>query len=128
MMRRVLVVENEVEIQDVICSILELAECKCEVVRAENGVTALEQLTNATPAPDLIFLDLMMPEMDGVSFVREVRKRNLYTNIPIIVISGDMGVREQVSNLNMDVFIEKPFSVNEVLDIVNALIAEPVHA
>ncbi len=130
MSRRVLIVENETEIQDVLCSILELAECKCEVERAANGAIALEKLTVATEktAPDLIFLDLMMPEMSGVTFVHELRKRAIFLNTPIIVVSGDMHVREQVSKLGMDVFIGKPFSVNEVLDVVNALIGEPSHA
>ncbi len=130
MSRRVLIVENETEIQDVLCSILELAECKCEVERAANGAIALEKLTEATEnvAPDLIFLDLMMPEMSGATFVQELRKRELFPNTPIIVVSGDMQVRKQVSKLGMDVFIGKPFSINEVLVIVNALIGEPSHA
>ncbi len=130
MSRRVLIVENETEIQDVLCSILELTECQCEVERAANGVIALEKLTKATEgtAPDLIFLDLMMPEMSGANFVQELRKRELFLDTPIIVISGDTQVREQVDKLGMDVFIGKPFSINEILDIVNALIGEPSHA
>jgi len=128
MSRRVLIVENETEIQDVLSSILELAEC--EVERAVNGIVALEKLAVATEntVPDLIFLDLMMPEMSGATFVQEMRRRQLYPMTPIIVISGDMHVREEVSKLGMDVFISKPFSVNEVLDVVNALIGEPSNA
>ncbi len=84
----------------------------------------LATATEAT-APDLIFLDLMMPEMSGATFVQELRKQKLHAEIPIIIISGDMRVREQVRNLGMDVFIAKPFSVNEVLDVVNAFLGEP---
>lgn len=89
----------------------------------------MEKLLTATEsiAPDLIFLDLMMPEMSGTTFVHELRKRELFLDTPIIVISGDMQVREQVDKLGMDVFIGKPFSVTEVLDIVNALIGEPTY-
>ena len=127
MSRRVLIVENETEIQDVLCSILELSEYGCEVERATNGVIALEKLAAATEttAPDLIFLDLMMPEMSGATFVQELRKQELHAAIPIIVISGDMRVRDQVRKLGLDVFIAKPFSINEVLDVVNAILCEP---
>ncbi len=130
MSRRVLIVENETEIQDVLCSILELAECECEVERAANGAIALEILTEATEltAPDLIFLDLMMPEMCGITLVQHLRKRKLHPTVPIIVISGDMHVRERVRKIGLDVFISKPFSIHEVLDVVNALIGEPMHA
>ena len=130
MSRRVLIVENETEIQEVLCSILELAECDCKVEQAKNGAIALEILTDATEltAPDLIFLDLMMPAMNGITLVKQLQQRTLHPTIPIIVISGDMHVREQVRKLGMDVFISKPFSVNEVLDVVNALIGEPMHA
>ena len=130
MSRRVLIVENETEIQDVLCSILELAACECKVERAANGAIALEILTEATEltAPDLIFLDLMMPEMCGMTFVQQLRKRKLHSTVPIIVISGDMHVREQVRKIGLDVFIGKPFSIDEVLDVVNALIGEPIHA
>ncbi len=126
MSRRVLVVENETDIQEVLCSILELADCDVEI--ADDGAIALEKLATVTEAltPDLIFLDLMMPQMNGATFVHEMRQRALYPSTPIIVISGDIQVREQVRDLGMDVFISKPFSVIEVLDIVEALIGEPV--
>ncbi len=123
MSRHVLVVENETAIQDVLCSILELADC--DVERAADGAIALEKLA-ATP-PDLIFLDLMMPTMNGTAFVQEMRRRQLCPTTPIILVSGDVQVREQARNLGMDVFISKPFSVNDVLDVVFALIGEPTN-
>lgn len=126
MSRHVLVVENETAIQDVLCSILELAEC--DVERAADGAIALEKLATAAEAPDLIFLDLMMPNMNGTVFVEEMRRRHLCASTPIIVVSGDAHVREHVRKLGMDVFISKPFSITEVLDVVSALIDEPSKA
>ncbi len=126
MAKRVLVVEDEVAVQDVLRSILELVQCDVEV--AENGIVALEKLTQAAAratTPHLILLDLLMPHMDGVAFVQELRRRQLCSTVPIIVISGDAQAREQVRDLAMDIFIGKPFGINEVLDIVNALVPEP---
>jgi two-component system chemotaxis response regulator CheY len=122
MQKRVLVVEDEGDIQNVLRSILELAEC--EVQAASDGIAALELLKRMGP-PDLIFLDLMMPKMDGVSFVQTLRKQESYKDVPVIVLSGDAHVRERVDALNMDVFIAKPFSVDEILDFVEAFIGEP---
>ena len=122
MRKRVLIVEDEGDIQNVLRSILELAECEVQV--ASDGIVALELLEQTGP-PDLIFLDLMMPKMDGMSFAQTLRTQELYKDVPVIVISGDAHVRERVNELNMDVFIGKPFSVDEILDYVEAFLGEP---
>jgi len=123
MRKRVLIVEDEGDIQNVLRSILELADCEVQV--ASHGLVALELLEKDGP-PDLIFLDLMMPMMDGVSFVQELRKQEKYAHIPVIVMSGDAHVRERVDEMDMDVFIAKPFSVDEVLDFVEAFLGETI--
>lgn len=123
MRKRVLVVEDEGDIQNVLRSILELAECEVQV--ASDGIAALELLEQNGP-PDLIFLDLMMPKMDGMSFAQVLRKQEVYKDVPIIVVSGDAHVRERVDELNLEVFIGKPFSIDEILDFVEALLGEPV--
>lgn len=119
MRKRVLVVENEADIQNILQAILEQGNCEVDV--ASDGLDALEKL-ETEEAPDLIFLDLMMPRMDGYSFVQEMRRRQLCPEVPIIVLSGDMQVRQQVSQMGMEVFISKPFTVDEVLDIATALL------
>ena len=119
MRKRVLIVENEVDTQDTLQSILEMANCDVEV--ASDGLVALEKL-GGTLKPDLIFLDLMMPRMDGYTFVQELRGREICTSVPIVVISGDSQIRQMVKKMGMDVFISKPFEIDEVLDIVNALV------
>jgi CheY-like chemotaxis protein len=121
MQKHVLVVENERDMQDVLRAILELTDCRVSV--AGDGLAALDMIEQEG-APDLIFLDLLMPKMDGVTFVQELQKREIYDGIPVIVLSGDHRVREHVSSMGMDVFIGKPFSVDEVLSVVDALSRE----
>ena len=54
---------------------------------AVNGRSGLDWLADH-PAPSLILLDLMMPEMDGFEFLRELRKRPAFTDVPVIVVTA----------------------------------------
>lgn len=119
MRKRVLVVENELDTQNTLQALLEMADCDVDV--ASDGIEALQKLENATK-PALIFLDLMMPRMDGYTFVQELRKKEAYLAIPIVVVSGDADVKKRVKQMGMDVFISKPFDIDEVLDVVDALV------
>ena len=67
-MKKVLVVEDDPVQQQHICSVL--AACNVEVVLANNGQEGLDKATNE--APDLIFMDIVMPEMDGFSACRQI--------------------------------------------------------
>jgi len=68
------------------------------VIEAENGRVALERM--AERRPDLILLDLMMPEMDGFQFLEEIRKRAEWHSIPIIVITAKELTIEDHQKLN----------------------------
>jgi hypothetical protein len=56
------------------------------VVEAENGLVGLERLAEGTP--DVILLDLMMPEMDGFEFLAQLRKNKAWRSIPVIVVTA----------------------------------------
>jgi len=71
------------------------------VIQARNGKLALDYMGNMTP--NLILLDLMMPEMDGFTFVEEVRKVQLWNEIPIIVITAKSITEEDRRKLNGNV-------------------------
>src|SRR4029077_11317193 len=68
------------------------------VIEAENGRVALKRMTERQP--DLILLDLMMPEMDGFQFLDEVRKREDWHSIPVIVITAKELSAEDRQRLN----------------------------
>ena len=82
--RRVLVVEDDAAVRQTVRKVLEKEGCV--VVESANGLAALE-LVRASP-PDLILLDLIMPEMDGLEFVAELHKQEKWRSIPVVVITA----------------------------------------
>jgi CheY-like chemotaxis protein len=119
----VLVVEDDPVMRDVLQRRLEKEGWK--VIEAENGRVALERM--AERRPDLILLDLMMPEMDGFQFLEEIRKREEWHSIPVIVVTAKELSAEDRQRLNGSVekILQKgAYSreelIREVRDLVTA--------
>ena len=88
---------------------------------AANGREALAQLEH--DRPDLILLDLMMPEMDGRQFCREIapRQQSPEERVPVMVLTADRASREEVRSLGVDGYVTKPFDLDKLLDEVARL-------
>ncbi|HAX75952.1 MAG TPA: DNA-binding response regulator [Cyanobacteria bacterium UBA11372] len=86
-----------------------------EVVTAENGREALEVLDREMP--DLIICDVMMPEMDGYTFVKHVREEPRTSWIPVLFLSAKGQSQDKVKGLNTgaDVYMVKPFEPEELV-------------
>jgi DNA-binding NarL/FixJ family response regulator len=86
-----------------------------EVVTAENGREALEILEQ--DLPDMIICDVMMPEMDGYSFVKHVREDARTSWIPVLFLSAKGQSQDRVKGLNIgaDVYMVKPFEPEELV-------------
>jgi CheY-like chemotaxis protein len=115
----ILIVEDD---PDILSSLAELIRHEgYAVATAVNGQQALERL--ATQRPDLIFLDLMMPVMDGWTFLREMRTRFPDAQIPVVLLSAKRGLREDAIRLGVDHFLEKPFELDEIIRLARQLMA-----
>lgn len=92
------------------------------VVEAENGKTGLEKA--AAEQPDLIILDIIMPELDGYSLVEELTKDEKISKIPIILSTGRGTFKDlfELKGINLAGFIEKPFILKDLLEKVKAAI------
>jgi two-component system, OmpR family, KDP operon response regulator KdpE len=112
---RALVVEDDPNIVDLIRS--NLAVRGFDTVVSADGLRALRLLE--TESPDIVLLDLMLPEVDGFELCREIRERS---SVAIIVVSARGGERDKVSALNVgaDDYMTKPFSIEELLARINA--------
>ncbi len=112
---RVLVVDDEPPIRKLLR--MGLAAHGYEVIEAPNGKTALELLGEA---PDLVILDLGLPDMQGHELLRTIRARN--EAVPVIVLSsrGDEAGKVQALDFGADDYVTKPFGMDELLARIRA--------
>jgi two-component system alkaline phosphatase synthesis response regulator PhoP len=117
MPQKILVVDDEPEIVKLVRAYLEAADY--QVVTAKNGREAL--LVTRHEKPDLIILDLTMPEMDGLEFTRRVRQEK---NTPIIMLTARVEETDRIIGLELgaDDYVPKPFSPREIVARVRAVL------
>jgi signal transduction histidine kinase/DNA-binding response OmpR family regulator/CHASE3 domain sensor protein len=120
--RRILVVEDDVRNVFALSSLLEPKGVKIEIAR--NGKEALTALSQSQTDPakkiDLVLMDLMMPEMDGLTAMREIRKRPEWRKLPIIALTAKAMKDDQQQSLTAGAndYIAKPLDVEKLLSLV----------
>lgn len=116
-MYKVLVIEDDAMIGDMVT--MYLGEEGFQVLRMETGEKGIEAIKEF--APDVILLDLMLPDMDGLELCRQVRHSS---RVPIMIVSMMNKVVERVAALGAgaDDYMSKPFSMHEMSARVHALI------
>ncbi len=122
---RILVVEDEPDIAALVA--YQLAHAGLQVRTANSGREAMRAI--ASEAPDLVILDLMIPEISGKDLLRMLRSRRETERIPVIILTarGEEDDRVQGFELGADDYISKPFSPKEMVLRVKAVLrrAEP---
>ena len=114
---RVLVVEDDA---DILSSLVEVIRDEgFEVSSAANGYQALEQL--ARHPVDLIFLDLMMPIMDGWRFLEEARARFPNVRAKVVLLSAVRDLADQALELGVSCQLAKPFNLDDVVRVAHEL-------
>jgi two-component system response regulator VicR len=119
--RKVVCVEDEPEMIDLITLIL--TRKGFEVIGANGGVKGLE--TIRAEKPDLVLLDLMMPEMDGWQVYQQLKADPNTQDIPVIVVTAKAQNIDKVLGLHIakvDDYIPKPFSLQELVDRVEKVL------
>lgn len=114
-MTTVLIVEDDLNIVDLIRS--NLVVRGFDTLVSNEGARALNLLDTETP--DIVLLDLMLPDVDGLEICRLIRERS---SVGVIVVSARGGERDKVSALNVgaDDYMTKPFSIEELLARITA--------
>lgn len=116
--KRILIIDDEKHIAEAIK--LNLRMLGHDVLHAINGLEGLKFYSEYVP--QLVIVDLMMPEIDGFGVITEIRKRD--AKIPILVISAKEQVKEKIKclSLGVDDYLSKPFDLDEFLLRVDRLL------
>lgn len=114
----ILIVDDDLELLDQLSTSLERKLYRVET--AVNGEQALDKVFAVTY--DLILLDIMLPRLDGLSVLKEIRKAGL--NIPILMLTARSDVEDRVKGLDYgaDDYLSKPFSMAELLARIRAML------
>lgn len=120
MKKKILVVDDEKDIVDILKYSLE-RENEFEVITASNGRQAMEA---AQSLPDLILLDIMMPELNGFEVCKKLKNDNLTSGIPIIFLTAKENEIDEILGLEIgaDDYINKPISPRKVLARIKSVI------
>lgn len=96
-----------------------LQQAGCEVILAEDGFDALAKITDHRP--DLIFVDIMMPRLDGYQTCALIKKNSRYRETPVIMLSSKDGLFDRARGrlVGSDEYLTKPFSKDALLAAVS---------
>lgn len=110
--KNLLIVEDEPMMRKLLMHIFKE---KYNVILQENGKEALYWLKEGN-TPNAIIADLNMPEVDGYTFIQELRKFDFYNNVPLVILSGEQSSEDRVRCLKLgaDDYITKPFNPEEL--------------
>lgn len=116
-MEKILIVEDD----DTVLNFenLELSHEGYTTITAQDGRTALEKFESESP--DLIILDIMIPELNGIEVLRRIRKTS---NVPVILVTAKNETYDKVNGLNTgaDDYISKPFAIEELFARITAVL------
>lgn len=121
--KSILVIEDDKAIRESIVQACGLLP-NVRVIEAENGKLALESL-HADMVPDLILVDLQMPELSGQQFVEKLRALPLMDKVPVLVTSGAADLDGKIKNLDVQGHIRKPFDLYEFIETLSQYLQYP---
>jgi len=118
-------VDDDVDDHEIFKSALAKVDEDLELITATNGYDALNILSTANKLPDYIFVDLNMPRMGGLQFLKEIKTTDKLKNIPVIIYttsSNPMDVA-RTKELGAILFITKPSRFAELCNLLRSLIS-----
>ncbi|MCL2620832.1 MAG: response regulator transcription factor [Defluviitaleaceae bacterium] len=116
-MAKIVLVEDDDDIREIVAYALQGAGFEVLGLPSGEGLFA-------TPPPDLIVLDIMLPEDDGLTILKKIRQNQHFNNTPVIMLTAKSSEYDKVKGLDLgaDDYITKPFGVMELISRIKALL------
>ena len=120
MKRRILIVEDDLESGYLFKYLL--IKAGVDVVHVTDGRSALEEVANWLP--DLVLLDIGLPDIDGFEVLKQLRAYEETRSVPVVVVSAHVmpNERQEVLNREISGFVEKPVDITTLLETIRAVI------
>lgn len=121
--RRILIVDDSRTMRRMVAtSLAKIGQCRFE--EAANGLEAIERLVLGSP--DLMILDLNMPEIHGIDVLKFVRARPMYKTMPVVVLTtkGEESTQREAMAAGASLYLTKPFSAAELEAKIRGLLAQ----
>lgn len=119
--KRILVVDDDPELLQLVRVLL--SRIGVEVITVENAAAAARAL-RTPPLPDLLILDLMLPDVSGIDFLRQMRSKTAFDGVPVLVLSAiiDPNHIRQALDAGADRYLTKPYIANNLLSVVQEIL------
>jgi chemosensory pili system protein ChpA (sensor histidine kinase/response regulator) len=120
----ILIVDDSFSVRRVVANLVKKAGW--EPILAKNGLEALEIIQRAVRLPDLILLDVEMPQMDGYELTSTLRANSDYQNLPIVMLTSRAGEkhRQKAFEVGATEYMIKPYRDSVLLSLINYLISQ----
>lgn len=119
----ILIVDDSISMRKVMAKVIRMSGFPVnDILEAENGIEGISQVEQCSV--DFILTDLNMPGMDGISFIRELHRREEFESIPVVVVSteGRSEVIDEVETLGIIDYVQKPFQPEVISDTLRSLL------
>lgn len=122
-MAKILIIDDELAIRGMLK--FQLEKTNHIVIEAADGQEGLAQLQSQLP--DLVFLDVMIPKMDGWQLCREIKSNSNTKNIPVVMLTSRNQKIEELRSWESgaDEYLTKPWTADQVLEVTSRLLAAP---
>lgn len=120
---KILVVEDDPDIRTLVGNVLSKTY---EVHAAHDGLQALMAIEGGYK-PDLIIADIMMPELDGITLVKALKKHSMTAAIPVIFLTAKSAPRDVIEGINVGArhYLTKPFKIDDLVRKVGNVLPKP---